>query len=78
MISFLGAHLTNDPTFKLPSKVKEKISSSGVSSEESDPDISDSDESVEMANCLIQSLLEVVTARDIEINEELTVNYNRA
>ena len=67
----------NNPTFKSPSQVNEKNNSSDVSSEESDSDISDSNESVEIANWVIQPLLDVVTARDIEINEELTIKYNR-
>ena len=65
-------------TIMLPSKLKEKNDTSDVMSDKSDLDIIDSDESVEKPNCSIHPLLEVVTARDIEINEELTVNYNRA
>ena len=33
---------------------------------------------MEKANCFIQPLLDVVTTRDIEIDEELTLNYNCA
>ena len=57
----LGAHLMNDPTFKLPSKVKEKNAASDVSSDKTDCNISASDEGIEKAYCCIQSLLEVVT-----------------
>ena len=66
----------NDPTFKLPSKVKEKNAASDVSSDKTDCNISASDEGIEKAYCCIQSLLEVVIVRDITINEELTLNYN--
>ena len=35
-------------------------------------------DSIEKGNCIVQPLLEVVTGRDIEIDDELTINYNRA
>ena len=41
-------------------------------------ELKEKNDSVEQENCIIQPLLEVVTARDIGINEELTLNYNRA
>ena len=59
---FLGAHLMNDPDFKSQKKNKNE----------------DEDDSKEMGNCIVQPLLEVVTATDIAIDDELTINYNRA
>ena len=73
---FLGAHLMNDPILKLPSKVKEKNAASDVSSDKTDCDISASDEGVEKINCCIRPLLDVVTVRNIAINDELAINYN--
>ena len=40
-------------------------------------DDSDSDDNVEAANCVIQPLLEVITSRDIEVDKELLISYNR-
>ena len=57
----LGAHLMNDPNFKLTSSDKAKI---------------DSDKSKIEPNCLVQPLLEIITAKDIEIDEELLLSYN--
>ena len=39
---------------------------------------SDSDYNVEAANCVIHPLLEVITSRDIGVDEELLISYNRA
>ena len=50
---FLGAHLMHHPRFKLQSTVKEEINSRDSSSEESNSNFSDSDESLEMPNCVI-------------------------
>ena len=63
---FLGAHSMNDPNFKISSTVKNK----------SDSDESASDKSIIQPNCVIQPFLEVITARDIEINEGLLIGYN--
>ena len=67
----------NDPRFQLPSTVNEKFDLSNGSSEGSDSHSSDFDESVKIPCSAIQPLLESITARDILINEELIVNYNR-
>ena len=40
--------------------------------------VKNNNDSMETANSIIQPLLEVVTGRDIEKDEELTLNYNRA
>ena len=55
----------NDPDFK--SKNKRIIENESE----------DEDDSMETGNCIVQPLLEVVTSRDIEIDDELTLNYNR-
>ena len=67
---FLGAHLMNDPDFK--SKKKDKNEDEDEDEDES------SDDNIERGNCIVQPLLEVVTATDIAIDDELTINYNRA
>ena len=57
----LGAHLMNDPNFKLTSSDKVKF---------------DSDKSEIEPNCLVQPLLEIITVKDIEIDEKLLLSYN--
>ena len=34
-------------------------------------------DNIKKGNCIVQPLLEVVTATDIAIDDELTINYNR-
>ena len=53
----LGAHLMNDPSFKYPSTIKDKINLTDGSSEGIDSHSSDSDKSVEMPNCVIRPLI---------------------
>ena len=37
----------------------------------------DDDQSIKRSNCIVQPLLEIVTSRDIDIDDELNLNYNR-
>ena len=58
---FLGAHLLNDPKYTDPSKNKQTV-----------------DENVQTVEpkCIVHPLLEIVTAREIEVDEELLISYN--
>ena len=58
---FLGAHLMNDPNFKVISNDKK---------------ICDTDESKIEPNCFVRPSLEIVIARDIKIDKELLISYN--
>ena len=58
---FLGAHFLNDPKYKDPQKEKQTV-----------------DENVQTIepNCIVHPLLEIVTAREIKVDEELLISYN--
>ena len=61
MDMFLGAHILNDPKYKDPQENKQTV-----------------DENVQTIepNCSVQPLLEVVTTREIKVDEELLISYN--